>query len=132
MSPITEYMMQSGLTLTGIVLLGWLLVYASRRWERTAPKGPMELLATLRLEGRRALYLVRIAERTVVLGASEGGMVTILELDPAELPPASLPRRQGLFDDLLTAKRNQHNPPTEVRSTNPASQRQPSEPTTRA
>lgn len=80
MSPAAEYMLNTSLTLGGIVLLAWLLVYISRRWERATPRGPLELLGTLRLESKRSLYLVRIGERVVALGASEGGMIKVLEL----------------------------------------------------
>jgi flagellar biogenesis protein FliO len=77
-------MLNTSLTLAGIVILGWLTVYVSRRWERTSPRGPLELLGSLRLEGKRSLYLVRIGERVVALGASEGGMVKVLEMAPGE------------------------------------------------
>jgi flagellar biogenesis protein FliO len=99
-SPLTEYMLQTALTLGGIAALGYLLVYTVRRADRGLPKGPLELLATLRLEQRRSLYLVRIAERTVVLGASEGGMVTVLELDKAELATVTPTPRRATFADV--------------------------------
>lgn len=99
MAPATEYMLNTGLTLAVILLLAWLLVYAAKRWERTAPRGPLELLGTLRLEGRRAVYLVRIGERTVALGATEGGMIKVLELAEGELSPMAAPR--GGFRSLV-------------------------------
>jgi flagellar biogenesis protein FliO len=137
-SPITEYMVQTGLTLGGIALLGYLLVYAARRSDRGLPKGPMELLATLRLEQRRALYLVRIAERTVVLGASEGGIVTVLELSPSELASVSSQasaKPSVRFGDILSRvlTPSAGRPPSEsAGATPPASGRkEPSEPNTR-
>lgn len=110
MSPAAEYMLNTSLTLAGIVILGWLTVYVSRRWERTSPRGPLELLGSLRLEGKRSLYLVRIGERVVALGASEGGMLKVLELAPEEfdghLPSRSDEVRKPLskFASLLSFK----------------------------
>ncbi len=89
MSPAAEYMLNTSLTLGGIVLLAWLLVYVSRRWERATPRGPLELLGTLRLESKRSLYLVRIGERVVALGASEGGMIKLLELAHGDVDTAA-------------------------------------------
>lgn len=91
MAPATEYILNTSLTLAGIVVLAWLVVYASRRWERAAPRGPLELIGTLRLEGKRAVYLVRIGERVVALGAAEGGMSKVLELSPGEISGSALP-----------------------------------------
>lgn len=78
-------MLNTSLTLAGIMVLGWLLVYASRRWERAAPRGPLELLGTLRLEGKRAVYLVRVGERVVALGTSEAAMIKLMELSPSDV-----------------------------------------------
>lgn len=110
MAPATEYILNTSLTLAGIVLLAWLLVYASRRWERAAPRGPLELIGTLRLEGKRAVYLVRIGERVVALGAAEGGMSKVLELSPAELGGLAQPSEgfPGLFRRLKTRGAGAH------------------------
>lgn len=99
MSPATEYMLNTSLTLAGILVLAWVLVYASRRWERAAPRGPLELLGTLRLESKRAVYLVRVGERVVALGATEGGMVKVMEVAPSEV--AGAPRPVEGFSALL-------------------------------
>jgi flagellar biogenesis protein FliO len=90
-APATEYILNTSLTLAGIMVLAWLLVYASRRWERAAPRGPLELLGTLRLEGKRAVYLVRVGERVVALGATEGAMMKVMELTPGELTGSEQP-----------------------------------------
>lgn len=100
-------MLNTSLTLAGIVLLAWLLIYVSRRWERSAPRGPLELLGTLRLENRRAVYLVRVAERVVALGASEGGMIKVLELTDSEMNLKAAPP-EG-FGTLLRRLKGQTN-----------------------
>jgi flagellar biogenesis protein FliO len=106
-SPAAEYMLNTSLTLAGIVLLAWLLIYVSRRWERNAPRGPLELLGTLRLENRRAVYLVRVAERVVALGASEGGMIKVLELTDSEMNlKATPPEKFGTLLRRIQGKTN--------------------------
>jgi flagellar biogenesis protein FliO len=135
-SPITEYMVQTGLTLVGVGMLGYLLVFAVRRANGGRPKGPLELLGTLRLEQRRAIYLVRIAERTVVLGASEGGMVTVMELDPKELgdvttKPASPPFRD-ILSRMLTSPPARKPRPMVQPSAIPSATKDPREPDTSA
>lgn len=115
-TPATEYMLNTSLTLAGILVLAWLLVYASRRWERAAPRGPLELLGTLRLEGKRAVYLVRVGERVVALGATEGGMVKVMEVAPSEVDGAPTP--VAGFGTLLNRLKQQppSNPPSGVTS----------------
>ena len=114
-TPATEYMLNTSLTLAGIMVLAWLLVYASRRWERAAPRGPLELLATLRLEGKRAVYLVRIGERVVALGAAEGGMTKVMELGPSEVTPYARPAEGfgAVFRGLTTQPRVNAPPPVD-------------------
>jgi flagellar biogenesis protein FliO len=106
-TPATEYILNTSLTLAGIVLLAWLLVYASRRWERAAPRGPLELLGTLRLEGKRAVYLVRVGERVVALGATEGAMIKVMELAPSEVADSAKPTEGfgALFGRLVQQPR---------------------------
>ncbi len=54
---------------------------------------------------RRALYLVRVGERVLLLGASDATLSTLAELRPDELPPpppADEPTGpRSLFDALL-------------------------------
>lgn len=106
MTPATEYMLNTSLTLAGIMLVAWLVVYATRRWERAAPRGPLELLGTLRLEGKRAVYLVRIGERVVALGATEGGMIKVMEVPASQTETAPARSIDG-FGALLNRLKQQ-------------------------
>jgi len=51
----------------------------------------MELLGKLPLDGRRAVYLVRVTNTTYVVGASEAGLVKLGEHHDATFPTSELP-----------------------------------------
>lgn len=89
-SPATSYLVQTLVTLVGVCALAALVLYGARRAGLGRPNGPLELLGKLPLDGRRAVYLVRVTDTTYVLGASEAGLVKLGELDAAfrtGLPP---------------------------------------------
>jgi flagellar biogenesis protein FliO len=46
----------------------------------------MKVRERLALDGRRAVYLVEVAGRCLVVGAGEGGLSTLAEVDPSALP----------------------------------------------
>lgn len=71
-----------------------------RRGRGAGRGGWMEVLARLPLEPRRSLYVVRVAERTLVLGASEQGLTLLRELDDGELPSAA-PVAATSFPELV-------------------------------
>jgi len=52
---------------------------------RGPKQSPFELLARFGLEHKRALYLMKIAGKNYVLGASEGGIHKITELTEEEM-----------------------------------------------
>ena len=88
---LTSYVVQTLLILVGLGALGWILVVARRpslanrdgRWA-------LGLVGRLPLEGRRAVYVVRVGERVLVLGGSEAGVTKLAEL-PLEEFPAEIP-----------------------------------------
>jgi hypothetical protein len=57
--------------------------------------GPMELVGRLPLDGRRAIYLVRVGERVFIVGASEAGLSKLGDVPGDSLPAASDPRAPG-------------------------------------
>ena len=68
-----------------------LLAYGALRWglkrfvaPQRAGGGAMEVLARLPLEPRRALLVVRVGRRMLVLASSEAGISRVGELDPRE------------------------------------------------
>lgn len=78
-----------------VIVAAVALVWVVRRLsDPTLPGGKrgrqrwMEVLARLPLEPRRSLYVVRISERTLLLGTSEMGLTLLSELGPQDLPAA--------------------------------------------
>ena len=56
-----------------------------------APSTAMKVVATLQLEPRRALYLVEIEGRRMVIGAGDAPISVVAELGPAPPEPARAP-----------------------------------------
>lgn len=86
MSGVMGHVVSTSLLLLGLGLVVLLLLLV-RRAPLSGPSA-MKLLARLPLDHRRALYMVRIGDKVLVLGASEGGMSRIAELgaDEVDLP----------------------------------------------
>ncbi len=99
MTPFATYIVETLVTLVAVVALAILVLVGARRFGIGRPLGPLELVGRLPLEGRRAVYLVRVADRVFVLGASEAGIEKLGELDPNSIQP-SLPDRGGFRDAL--------------------------------
>jgi flagellar protein FliO/FliZ len=95
-SPLGRYLVETLVMLVGVAGLAVLLLVAGRRLGVGRPSGPMELVGRLPLDGRRAVYLVRVGDTVYVVGASENGLSKLGELpkDGLELPkgePAAKP-----------------------------------------
>lgn len=84
------------LLLLAVGALAW--VSWSARGRGTLDHGALELLARLPLEPRRAVYLVKVADVVMVLGASEQGLVKLGELEASKLPPSVGRPRPSLRD----------------------------------
>lgn len=95
-----------------VVLLGvcgaaWFVVRLARRVGPAAGTGALTVVARLPLEGRRAIYVVRVGSRQLVVGAGEGGgLTTLAELQPGELDPAALVRPATTFKEILARLRS--------------------------
>lgn len=75
MSPEATYLLQSLGTVAVFGGVAWLVVSGLRKLGVSAPRGPLEIVARTPLEGRRAIYLVRVgARRVLVVGASDAGL----------------------------------------------------------
>jgi flagellar biogenesis protein FliO len=85
MTTFATYIVETLLTLVAVIALAILVLVGARRVGIGRPLGPLQLVGRLPLEGRRAVYLVRVAERIFVLGASEAGLEKLGELDPNAL-----------------------------------------------
>lgn len=96
MTPVASYLLQTLLTLLAVGAVAVVMVVFGRRAGMGRPQGPMRLVGQLPLDARRALYLVRVGQRVLVVGAGEGGLTRIAELAGDELegsleaPPPSL------------------------------------------
>ncbi|HWA77702.1 MAG TPA: flagellar biosynthetic protein FliO [Polyangiaceae bacterium] len=68
------------MTLLLVSGLAILVLFAARRTGVGKPLGPMKLAGRLVLDARRAIYLVRVGETYLVVGASEAGLTKLGEL----------------------------------------------------
>ncbi|MBX3182828.1 MAG: flagellar biosynthetic protein FliO [Polyangiaceae bacterium] len=97
---MASYLIEAGITLLAVVALAVVVLYAARRAGIGRAGGPLELTGRLPLDARRAIYLVRIGSKTLVVGASEAGLTRLGELDNSELP-APPPARPDPFAAVL-------------------------------
>ena len=74
---MTEYLIETLGVLAAIGLLGFLVVAGGRRMGMGRGRGPIELAGHLPLDARRAVYLVRVGEQVLVVGASEAGLTRL-------------------------------------------------------
>jgi flagellar biogenesis protein FliO len=100
MSPLAGYLLETLVTLAAVVVLAVLVLYGARRVGIGRPTGPLELVGRLPLDGRRAVYLVRVESTVYVLGASEAGLLKLGELDSPSEPSAPAPAAPK-FGDVL-------------------------------
>src|SRR5687768_12172993 len=103
MTPLTRYVIETIVTLLAVVVLSVVLLSALRRAGVGKGAGPLELVARLPLEGRRAVYLVRVGPTVYVLGASENAIQKLGELPHGSLPVNPGPEPQTFADVLRRA-----------------------------
>ena len=101
MTPLGSYIVQTLVTLTGEVALAVLVLYAARRFGMGRAGGPLELIGRLPLDGRRAVYLVRIGKRVLVLGAGDQALTSLAELSSEEVAGLSGGASEVSFKETL-------------------------------
>ena len=101
MSPVSAYVVETLVTLLGVAVLAVLVLYGGRRLGVGRPAGPLELLGRLPLDARRAVYLVKVGKLVYVVGASEGGLTRLGEIDADAVPPAATGTPASRFADIL-------------------------------
>jgi flagellar protein FliO/FliZ len=101
MSPIAIYFVQAMVTVLAVVALAVIVLYGGRRLGLGRASGPLELLGRLPLEARRAVYLVRVGKVVYVVGASEGGLTRLGELDADAVPVAGPTHPSPTFAEVL-------------------------------
>ena len=106
------FLFETLLILVGVCVLAWLVLrFGVKRLYGTGAgasgQGPLRVLARLPLEPRRTVYIVEAAGKTLLVGASEAGPLTVLaELDERAVAAAmaAVPRQKS-FLEILHAKR---------------------------
>lgn len=107
--PVDGYglaLVQTLLALGAVCALAWVGLRVALRGGLLRPNGRhITVLERTALGPRRALYLVRVGERVLLLGASDASLCTLAELRPDELStaPTTAPvaAPQSLLDALL-------------------------------
>ena len=84
MSP-AGYIVQTFVTLALVCVLAVVVLWAARRAGVGRATGPVELVGRLPLEARRSIYLVRVGEIVLVVGAGEGGFTKLAEVPVSTL-----------------------------------------------
>ena len=110
MSPEVTYLLQSLGTVVVFGGVGALALAGLRRIGVTPTRGPLQVVARVPLEGRRAIYLVRVGkERVLVVGAGDAGLsrLATLRMDELEEPleggarePLASPARRSFAQAL--------------------------------
>ena len=103
MSPLATYLIETAITLIAIVTLAGLVLYGARRLGVGRPAGPLRLVGRLPLDGRRAIYLVRVESKVFVLGASEAGLHKLGEIDgdTVDVETPDPPAFREVFERLI-------------------------------
>jgi len=86
MSSYAGYLLETLLTLAIVCAAAFAVLYGARRLGVGRPTGPVTLAGHLPLDGRRAIYLVRVGAQVFVVGASEAGFTKLGEIAAADLP----------------------------------------------
>jgi flagellar biogenesis protein FliO len=102
MSPLTAYVIETLVTLLGVVALAVAVLYGARRLGVGRPSGPLELVGRLPLDGRRAVYLVRVGSVVYVVGASEAGLNKLGQLSGEGIDFSKAEPAGGRFAEALT------------------------------
>lgn len=105
MSPLAAYLVETLVTLLAVIALAVLVLYAARRMGIGKPAGPLALVGKLPLDGRRAIYLVRVGKTVFVVGASEAGLAKLGELGDEGLELGALDKPEPAFADVLAKLR---------------------------
>jgi flagellar protein FliO/FliZ len=82
-------LLQALLVLLAVSILAWVVLrWVNRRgFGLGFSRGHVRVLERVPLDSRRSLYLVRVGDRVLLIGAGEGAAPRVLaKLDPSELP----------------------------------------------
>jgi flagellar protein FliO/FliZ len=114
-TPLGSYIVQTLVTLTGVVALAVLILYAARRFGMGRAAGPLELVGRLPLDGRRTVYLVRVGRRVLVLGAGDQALTSLAELSADEVAGLRTGVSEVSFRETLSRVLRPEQPGAKVR-----------------
>jgi flagellar protein FliO/FliZ len=100
-SPLGRYLIETAVTLLGVIALAVIILYGARRMGMGKPAGPLTLVGKLPLDGRRAIYLVRVGHTVFIIGASEGGLTKLGEVPEDRIDFAAEEPMKGPFANVL-------------------------------
>jgi flagellar protein FliO/FliZ len=100
-SPLTAYVIETVVTLLGVIALAVAVLYGARRMGVGRPTGPLQLVGRLPLDGRRAVYLVKVGDVVYVVGASEAGLNKLGQLPGDGIDLGALEQPRGPFAEAL-------------------------------
>lgn len=102
-SPVGVYFVETIVALTAVLALCVLVLYGARRLGVGRPVGPIELLGRLPLEARRSIYLVRVVDQVLIIGASEAGLRKLGELPRSALESGDVAASVPRFAEVLSS-----------------------------
>jgi len=82
------FLVETLVVLAVVCALAWLILRYGVRRAGIGQRGPLKVLARLPLEPRRTLYIVEAPGKMLLIGAGEGTVSTLAELDAAEVAAA--------------------------------------------
>jgi flagellar biogenesis protein FliO len=100
-SPVAKYIIETLVTLLAVIALAVLVLTAARRIGVGRAGGPLELVGRLPLDGRRAVYLVRVDKIVYVIAASEAGLAKLGELGADAIALGAVEPVRSSFADVL-------------------------------
>jgi flagellar biogenesis protein FliO len=98
--PYTGYLIETLVTLLAVCALAVLVLWSARRLGVGRSTGPIELCGHLPLDGRRAIYLVKVGAQVFIIGVGEGGFAKLGEVSASDLPTPS-PAAGSSFSSVL-------------------------------
>ena len=100
---LTSRLLQSLLALAAVCILAWVVLrWSAQRGLGTGAGQRVQVIERVPLDARRWVYLVKIGERVLVLGAGDGASPTLLtEMAAKDLPDA--PRTRSFLEVLRNA-----------------------------
>ncbi|HEY4175903.1 MAG TPA: flagellar biosynthetic protein FliO [Kofleriaceae bacterium] len=97
-----DLLVTSLVVLVGVCIAAFVVVKLAGRFLATGrARGAhmMDIIARLPLEPRRSLYVVAVADKTLLVGTSEMGLSVLSELDGAEVRSRAVPQQS--FGDMV-------------------------------